>query len=141
VSNQPPPHLTPRQQLGFWIYMLGTGLPAMVRAHDLLGFGWCVAIAAPLAAVAGLIVLSPAWAGSLAGAVAAVTALGLTQGWVALSGYLELEEFHLRAFLFLVVPVGLGLVPGFALYALVRRALGLPLYQPGKGPDQPGSEV
>ncbi len=140
MANPPTPDLSPRQTAGLVIYLLGTGLPVLVLAHGLLNFGWCLAIAGPLAAVAGALALCPAWAGSWAGLVAAAAALGLTRGWVAVAGFMELGAFQPRAFLFLAVPTILGLVPGFALYAFLRWCLGLPLTRPGRGPDQPQPE-
>ena len=130
--------LKPRQNLGLALFFLGTGLPVLVLAHGLLNFGWCLAIAAPLGMVAGGIALSPAWAGALGGAVASAAAVALTQGWVALAGTMQLGAFQPRVFLFMAVPVILGFLAGFGLYALLRHWLGLPLDKPGCNRDEHG---
>jgi hypothetical protein len=60
--------------------------------------------------------------------------------WVAFAGTMGLHDFQPRRFLFLAVPVVLGLAPGFVLYALLRKALGLPLHKPGGNAEQPEGE-
>jgi hypothetical protein len=122
------PDLTRRETTGLVLYLLGLGLGAMILAHDLVDFGWMVLVGGTLiGALAGAVGLSPFWAGGLAGAVAGVVATLLTQGFVALTGKLEMGAFHPRMFFALTIPLILAFVPGFVVYVFLRKMLGLPL--------------
>jgi hypothetical protein len=131
AENKRPPDLPPRQMFGLIVYFLGAGLLSLVLAHDLLAFVWCLAGAVVAGMIGGAIALPPAWTGLVSGAVASAAALGVTRGWVALAGYMNIGDFQPRAFLFLALPVIVGAAAGFAVWALLRKCLGLPIPGPG----------
>ena len=138
MNPAPGPDPSPRQLGGLAAYVLGTGVFAMLAAHDVIDFAWCLAGAVALGAVAGAVALAPPWAGALGGGIAAATALGLTRLWVEAAGSMRLGDFQPRAFLFLAVPAALGLVPGFVAYLWLRRWAGLPPLKPMREPGPKG---